>query len=197
LLQGALDDLINSHVHLHPLRGRPKRPAVGLPRQHLIEHHPQRIQISSMIDLAEQLLRCQYSAVPMTTLLLVSAMSSVSRAGQAEIGELYASVCGDEDVRGLDVAVDHTLAMEQLQRVANLADDLQNHGRFYAHAVDGLVQVGAIDELHDEIQTPCVRLPKIIHRNDAWMLQLGQGAGLGVETGGQTADPQPSPREAA
>src|SRR5262245_54197309 len=48
---------------------------------------------------------------------------------QPEVGDLHAAATVQQDVLGLDIAVDDTLVVSVLQRIANLADDVERVAR--------------------------------------------------------------------
>jgi hypothetical protein len=58
---------------------------------------------------------------------------------------------GDQDVLGLQVAVDHALGMRVVQRIAQLVEDGRDVPRLEGRiGVDVLSQRLAIDQLHDD-----------------------------------------------
>ena len=72
-------------------------------------------------------------------------------ARHAEIGKLHAAFGGDENVRGLDVAMNDALAMRDAERDGNIADPgagaRKRDRAFFQNAIERL----AFHEFHDEI----------------------------------------------
>ena len=109
------------------------------------------------------------------------------QAGEAEVGDLHPALGGDQDVGGLDVAVDDALAVRVVQRVADLAMMMVERLRgVEAGAVDDLVEIGALDELHDEVEVAFARgLAEVVDGDDARVAELGEGAGFALEAVGE------------
>ena len=80
--------------------------------------------------------------------------------GEAEVGDLHAAPLVEQDVLGLDVAMDDAFVVGVLQRVADLRHDRQRLGRRQAARLDELPQVGAVDVLHHEVVKSARPLPK-------------------------------------
>ena len=108
-----------------------------------------------------------------------------------------ASLARPSDVAGLDVAVDDALAVRVVEGVADLGDEFEGLGGVQAGAVQDLAEVGAIDELHDEVEMACAARPstvlpsplrrlglaEIVDGDDAGVLELGEGARFAAEAG--------------
>ena len=79
--------------------------------------------------------------------------------------------------------MDDALAVRVVERIADLRDEFERLGGVQAGAVQDLAEVGAIDELHDEVEMAFARLAEIVDRDDAGVLELGEGARLAAEAG--------------
>ena len=100
--------------------------------------------------------------------------------GQAEIGDLHSPALVDQDVLGLDVAVDDAFVVSELQGVANLRHDRQRLLRRHPAGLNRLPQVHAVDIFHDEEIQP-LGLAEIVDGDDVRMAQPGQRAGFARE----------------
>ncbi len=104
--------------------------------------------------------------------------------GDAEIGNLHPPLFVHQDVFRLDVAMDDALVVRELQRLADLGDDLQRLARRKPAGPLELPQVQPIHEFHEEIGEP-VHLTELVDRDNVRMVQLGQRAGLSPEAFGK------------
>ncbi len=120
--------------------------------EHLEQHDAQRVEVGLAGDLvAERLLggdvvgRAQHAAVGRQALL-------VERAGDAEVRHLRAALRVDQDVLGLDVAVDDVALMRDAERARDLdrVGDRLGDGEA-AHAADAVLQRLALDVLEDDV----------------------------------------------
>ena len=85
----------------------------------------------------------------------------------------------DQDIGGLDVAVDQAPRMSVVQR---LGDDRRQLGRLAERRPalpQPLGQVAALDELRDHVAEAVVGPAHVVDRHDVRVVELGQGAGLG------------------
>lgn len=81
------------------------------------------------------------------------------RPRDAEVGELYVAGGGDEDVAGLEVAVEAAVLVEVEQSVEHLAQDGRHHGFVLdAHGVERLHDVRAATRLEQRHHQPEVLL---------------------------------------
>ena len=73
--------------------------------------------------------------------------------GQPEVAEVHVVLAGEQDIRGLDVAVQHPAGVGRVERRADLADDARGPQRLDASlGSDQRAQVGALDEPHHDVQ---------------------------------------------
>jgi hypothetical protein len=105
-------------------------------------------------------------------------------AREAEVGELHAvGRRFEEDVRGLDVAVDQPARVRRGQPGRGLhpeTRDLQR--RELADPLEALLERLAVDELHDEVrQARTLVLVHLVDRNEVVVRDRGGGAGLAAE----------------
>jgi hypothetical protein len=100
-----------------------------------------------------------------------------------EVGDPRAPVRPDEDVRGLDVAVDDTALVRGLERFGKLLDprDDLREGRPRAGLPDD-VETPALDELHDDEGAAVARGSDVEDRDDARVRETSRGARLEEET---------------
>ena len=104
--------------------------------------------------------------------LVVSASSGDRRShlGKTEIEDLDVTARSDEDVRGLDVAMDDAGGMRGVQRVGNLDPDVEQ--RIHAERAGGepILQRRALQVLHDDERTP-VLLADVVDGADVRVVQ--------------------------
>ena len=124
-------------------------------REHLEEDDAERVEVALGVDvLAQGLLgrdvvgRAQHAAVGRQPLL-------VERAGDPEVGDLGRALLVDEDVLGLDVAVDDAAVVGGAQR----AGDLDRVGHRLADgqaavAADAVLERLPLDVLEDDVRAP-------------------------------------------
>ena len=107
------------------------------------------------------------------------------RLRDAEVGDLDRTFGRDEDVRGLDVAVDDPVAVRVVECGGHLARHAQRFGDGErAVVVDDAAQRGAVDELHDDVGDVVV-LARVVGRDDVGVSELGGGDRLAPEPGPQ------------
>ena len=126
-----------------------------------------------------------YATVPRALPGLVNASRAVNvgapsdvRAGshfrQPEIENLRVPAIRDEEVRGLDVAMDDPCGVCGLQRVGDLDRKQQQHVDVDRAASDSMLQRHALEELHDD-EGVAVLLADVVNRADVGMVQRGRG----------------------
>ena len=102
------------------------------------------------------------------------------RARDAEVGDERV-VPAEEDVLGLDVAVDHPVAVRVLERVGRLAGDAERVlERELFLAREPVAEAFAFDEGHGEPEL-AGRLARVEHREDVRMLEPGGELDLAQE----------------
>lgn len=104
------------------------------------------------------------------------------RRGDAKVGELDAAGGAEEDVGGLDVAVDHALAVQVVERQQELAADNGNVGLGEDTGLEQ-VETGAAGEvLHDDPQLVALDERAIVAR-DILRIALGKVGNLLLDLG--------------
>ena len=74
--------------------------------------------------------------------------------GEAEVEDLHAAVPGDEDVLGLEIAVDDAVVVGGRQAVGDLHRVLERLARGQGPVVEPLAQRLALEQLRDEVERP-------------------------------------------
>ena len=102
--------------------------------------------------------------------------------GEAEVGDVGATVGADEDVVGLEVAVNDARVVGGLKPgggVAEGGDDLLGAGPLVAGPV---TEVGPVDELHGD-EDLAAKLTDVVDGDDGGVGELGESLGLAEEAG--------------
>ena len=99
---------------------------------------------------------------------------------QAEVGDLGPPVAVEQDVGGLQVAVDDAPPMGVVNRPGHLLDQPGSLARRQWAVLDLGREAVALDEAHREVVLPRV-FAHFVDRHDAGMIELGRGLGFGAE----------------
>ncbi len=171
----------------HHLAGgaAPERPSA---RQHLVHHAAEGEQVrASVRGPSTHLLGRHVGGGPHRHPLVresrVKAPLSRPRFGQpgeAEVEQLDHTVRGEKQVGGLEVAVDHTLAVRRVEAVRDLKAEVECSPPRQCARRQELAKVAALEQLHDRIRPPALS-PEVIDRHDVGVAQAGNGAGLPLE----------------
>ena len=102
--------------------------------------------------------------------------------GDAEIGEDGVPELGEQDVHGLDVAVDDPALVERLHRARDAHADVEGLGHGDAVFLGTLAQVRRRAVLHDQVMAAVVRDSPRVEGHDGRVIgDLGHQVHLGVE----------------
>ena len=147
-------DRIRQPLHQDRLH---RRPGVRLlAGQHLEQHGAEAVDVGPGVEraVAAGLLGAHVGRRPdahagLGELVLV--LGRAERAGDAEVGDEGVAVAGEEQVLGLDVAVDHAVLVGVVQRLRRLAGDPERVlERELPLAPEPVAQALALDERHGE-----------------------------------------------
>ncbi len=105
---------------------------------------------------------------------------AVDQLSQAEVGDLHPPLTIEQDILRLDVAMDDSLLVRELQRVAELRHDRHRLLRRQMPDLEHPAEVRAVHVLHEEVVPP-LHLPEIINRDDVGMVQPSQRPRLADE----------------
>ena len=149
--------------------------------EHLEQHDAEAVDVGLAVDVvAERLLGGDVVGGAEDAALGGQALL-VERAGDAEVGDLGGALLVDQDVLGLDVAVDDVAGVGgaegagDLDRVGDRLVDGQA-----AHAADAVLQRLALDVLEDDVR-PAVLLAGVDDADDVRVGELGDRARLAAE----------------
>ena len=99
----------------------------------------------------------------------------------AEVEDLQAAVVLDEDVPGLDVAVEDAVHVRDGEALAHLAHHVEARlERERLGALQVVVERVALEQLHHHVEPPLV-LSHVVHGDEVAVLQLPGDLGLAVE----------------
>ncbi len=104
--------------------------------------------------------------------------------GDAEVGDLHAALRVEQDVLGLDVAVENAFLVRELKRLANLRHDGQRLRGREPSGLHGLAQIHAIHVFHHQI-VEAARLAEVEDADDVRMIQAREHATLAIEALGE------------
>ena len=178
-MQGQGAGLLGHHPRDNRLRRRPGER--GLADEHLVQHAAQRVEIGLGRDLplphrllGTHVVRCSEGHARLGH---PGAAGAAHRQGDPEVGHQRAAIV-QQHVLGLDVSVDHPMAVGVVERSGHLGGDPHRLG-------DGqlLLPSQPVTErlpLHEwhHVVDGAVDLPGVVQRQDVRMLQIGGGLDL-------------------
>ncbi len=154
------------------------------PRQHLVEHHAERIQVAAAVDgLALGLLGREVGGGAHHRAVLGEARIGPAgeRGGDTEVGDLHVAAVGHQDVAELDVAVDETGLMGGRERGGHVGRDLGGPVRL--ERPGGAQHVGHAAPrhvLHHDVVGPPLLTP-VVDAHDVGVVEVGGGLRLSPE----------------
>ena len=101
--------------------------------------------------------------------------------GQAEIENFGLTALGDEDVGGLDVPMDDTSGVGNVEGIGNLNPEVEDLFDRQRLAVDVLTQGFAVDELHGD-KGDMILFANVVDRADARVVEGRSGVGFAAKT---------------
>ena len=173
IAQRTADDRIVARVQPRHLVGRQLKHALRqAASEHVVEHHPDRIDVRPLIHRNTQRQRLRRDVVQRphrhTALRHPRALPTLTHLRQAKVRHLHYAVIAHHDVRWLDVSVDDAALMRILQRIAHMRGD--RHRMFSGQSAlrrHHLRHIRAVHELHDDVEHAVARAAKVIHRHQA------------------------------
>jgi hypothetical protein len=111
--------------------------------------------------------------------LLIAELMSL---GQAKIQNLHLPAIRDEDVRGLDIPMDDSGCMSDIQGLGELRAQFQDFVAFEAPLFrESCLECLSRDQLHHD-ERPTLMLADVVNRTDVGMIESCGGAGLTFES---------------
>ena len=101
--------------------------------------------------------------------------------GQAEVEDLGVSALGDENVGGLDVAMDDVLAVRGVERVGDFDGQAEQDVHFERTSGDAVLEGQAVEVLHGD-EGLSIFFADVVNGADVGMVQGGGGFGFAAET---------------
>ncbi len=108
----------------------------------------------------------------------------LQQAGQAEIGQVRFTAGVEEDVGGLEIAMEHAALMGVMDGAGERGQEHRRLARREGRLPVGqpLRQGGALHQLHRQ-EVPAVVLSDFVDGHDVGMVEAGGGAGFGLKAG--------------
>ena len=101
--------------------------------------------------------------------------------GEAEVENFGLAARGDENIRGLDVAMNNSAGMCGVEGIGNLNGEIEERGERDGAAADAFAEGLAFEQLHNEERTPA-GFADVEERADAGMIESGNGAGFALKS---------------
>ncbi len=152
-----------------------------LSRDHLVNHHPQRVDIAPRIQCLSLGLLRRHVLRRTKDPAGGGPSSEGSCFGDAKVHHRHVAVGPDHDVGGLDVAVHQPAPMGIVQRRGHLPDHVHDAPRGQSPLLeDHLLEGPALQELHGHVNR--ARLPaKLVNNHNVGMFEVGSQLGLALE----------------
>ena len=153
------------------------------PGEALVQHQAERVQVGPTVELAAaDLLRRQVLGRAHHHVVAREVLAGgVEPLGDAEVGQQHAAVRRDEDVAGLDVAVDEAGVVGGVEGGGDARADVDRQlGAQPRLHVEQLAQALAVDQLHHDGLAAAV-LEHVVHGDDVGVGQAGDGDRLAAE----------------
>jgi hypothetical protein len=178
-------------------------PECALACGHLVHHAPEREDVGPVVDDATADLLRRHVADgahhhaglglaqhrPPVGCLAVDQRARLDLPRQAEVEDLHAPVGSDEDVLGLQVAMDDALVVSSGEAIGDRSADLQCLSGWQGAAGEPLAQRLAFEQLHHRIRDGGARPrsgdvhAEIVNCQDVGMRERGDRLGLALEPG--------------
>ena len=154
-------------------------------REEGVEDRPQGVDVDRRpgpLRVAAGLLRGHVTGGPEDQVRPGDPAVCVEHLGQAEVGDLGPAVVGQQDVRGLEVAVDDAQAVRVVDRPGQGLHQLGRLAGRQRGAVATIVETAAVDVLELQVG-PAVVIAQVVDLDDRRVFQARDGLGLGQKAG--------------
>jgi hypothetical protein len=187
-LANVLRRPVEDGVEHHAGRRARERPSAG---QHLRDRRAEREDVAACIQrLTAHLLRRHIRDRPECLAgrgdervghRFPDALLITHQLGQAEVEDLRLILFGDEDVRGLDIAMDDALRMRRHQRLGDLQRQAEHGFRFQPRGCEQFGERAPFERLHDD-EVRAFVLVDVVDRADVRMVERRSRARLALES---------------
>ncbi len=100
--------------------------------------------------------------------------------GESEVKDFGVSAIGDEDVGGLDVAMDDAFRVSGIEGVGDFDGEGENFGGLHGATRDAMFQRHAFEVFHGD-EGLAVLLANVVDRTDVGVVERGGGLGFALE----------------
>ena len=153
-----------------------------LARQHLVQHHAQRVDVAARVDRRRLCLLGREVLGRSKHHRRLRHRVAGHRARDAEVRDFHRSCRRNHDVRRLDVAVDDPVRMREREAGADVGADLSDAlGEERPFLSDDVAERLALDVLHHDVVRPVVGAG-VVHAHDVGMVQCRRVLRFPAET---------------
>ena len=203
-LGGALDEGGDARRHVHPEESDLAVVVEGArPREHLVEHRPERVEVGARIDLLPERLLGGHvlrRAVDHPQLRQDLRRAARGRCRRLLAGQLTHRDLGDPEVEhlhevgvgfalhehhvlGLEVAVDDPERVRAEERPGDLRGDVERAAELEAPPGERVAERVPLDELEDEEERAVLELPEVRRRGHVGVVDVRRGHRFALEAG--------------
>ena len=100
--------------------------------------------------------------------------------GESEIEDLGVAAFGDEEIRGLDVAMNDSFGMSSIEGVSDFDADIEQTFEFHRPIADAVLQGNALEKFHGD-EGFVVVVADVVNGADVRMVQCGCGLGFALK----------------
>ena len=183
LLHRPDHDLINPLINGDSLRWRVENARRNFSAEHLVKHHAQTINIRSVIDpnplllLGSHVVRRPKDHPRHRLPPLLRCLRTI-HPRQSEVRHFDSALRVHQNVRGLNIPMNHALGMRILQSLTHPNNDFQRLRRLKRRRLNQMMKRRSLNKLHDEVKVPLGSFTKVKDQNNVRVVHLRHRLGL-------------------